>query len=229
MERPDYIPFFRHVVDHQDCTNLDAVVYGYIYWLTKLKNEKCFASNETLAQLAKSTPTTIRNSLTSLEKAGFIQRKYEDNNPHKGRLEIIPLLSINKVAPTGDTTYHPQMTQVAPTDAQSKSIELEQTTSVSKETRIEVYDEDKPQKKESRTKDKLEVFRLFSSKAEPWMEHKTQKEAALRLHTRGIVKLKRGLEIMAEYKDEYCPQALTPWEYESKLPKLNEYRKKHDL
>lgn len=141
MERPEFVPFFREVIDHSLCTSVDAVLYGYIYWLTKLKLEKCFASNETLAELCKSTPNSIGNSLTTLERAGFIKRIFAENNPHKSRLEIIPLYAFGKVTPTGVGTSHPQVEPPTPTGVQSKSIEREQGISaVATAPRIELVE-----------------------------------------------------------------------------------------
>lgn len=84
-------------------------------------------------------------------------------------------------------------------------------------------------KSDRRVKDKETVFLIFGGK-QPWWYHKQQREAALRLYDRGLNKLKRGVEIMSDNQsDQYCPQALTPFEYESKLPKLNAYIKKNGL
>ena len=158
MERPDFVPFFREVIDHPSCTPSDAILFGYIYWLTKLKNEKCFASNEILAELCKSTPTSVRNSLTTLERAGFIRRSYEEGNPHKGRLEIIPLLAFVKVAPTGASRYHPQVLQVAPTGAQNKSIEKEQLNTAKAD--LISYSEESEEESKPRTHKDKEALAL---------------------------------------------------------------------
>ena len=85
-------------------------------------------------------------------------------------------------------------------------------------------------KQDRRTKDKEAVYKLFSSGKEPWMMHAQQKTAALRLFDRGVDKLAKGISIMREHSsDKWCPQALTPYEYEEKLPKLNAYIKKNGL
>jgi len=91
-------------------------------------------------------------------------------------------------------------------------------------------DPDKPQRKDSRSKDKLAVYSLFSEKPQPWFNHKQQKEAALRLFDRGLDRLEAGLAIMRDNEDDqFCPKAHTPFEYEQKLPKLNAYKKKNGL
>ena len=92
-------------------------------------------------------------------------------------------------------------------------------------------EEEKPTKHERRTKDKEAVYKLFSSKEQPWWRHAQQKIAALSLFDLiGIDKIKRGLSIMKENADDrYCPQASTPFEYESQLPKLTRYAKRKGL
>lgn len=90
--------------------------------------------------------------------------------------------------------------------------------------------EDHP-KKETRSKDKEAIYKLFSSKEQPWWRHKQQKIAALSLFDLiGIEKVKRGLELMCEHADDkYCPQAATPFQYEEQLPKLTAYIKRNGL
>lgn len=86
-------------------------------------------------------------------------------------------------------------------------------------------------KVERRSKDKEAIYRLFSLKEQPWWRHSQQKKAAISLFDLiGVERVKSGLEIMREHKDDrYCPQASTPFEYEEKLPLLARYVKKHGL
>lgn len=99
-------------------------------------------------------------------------------------------------------------------------------------TRIETYQEDKEDrpKKETRAKDKEAIYKLFSSRQQPWWRHKQQKEAALSLFDLvGYEKVRAGVEFMKENADDkFCPQASTPFEYEQKLPSLANYRKRHE-
>lgn len=96
MERPEFIITFRDVAHHHDLVPSDATVFGYIYWMTRLKNEKCYASNDTLARLAGLSVSTVRNSLTRLEQYGFIKRVFSDVNATH-REEILPLMSFSSV------------------------------------------------------------------------------------------------------------------------------------
>lgn len=82
-------------------------------------------------------------------------------------------------------------------------------------------------KPERRTKDKLAVYQLFSSKEEPWWRHGQQKLAALSLFDLvGIEAVRNGRRVMKENEDDkYCPQAATPFEYEEKREALKRYMK----
>lgn len=96
---------------------------------------------------------------------------------------------------------------------------------------IEETEREERPKRETRTKDKEAVYKLFSSKEQPWWRHAQQKKAALSLFDLiGIEKVRRGLGMMRENADDkYCPQAATPFEYEEKLPKLAAYAKRKGL
>lgn len=92
MDRPEFIMSFTAIMLHPDSQQNDSVVYGYIYWLSCLKMERCFAANSLLAELSGYSEGGVQNSLTRLEKNGFIRRIYKENKPVLGREEIIPLL-----------------------------------------------------------------------------------------------------------------------------------------
>jgi hypothetical protein len=64
--------------------------------MTKLKNEKCFASNDTLSDICGVKERAIRGALLRLEKQGYISRIYRDSKM-KQRSEIIPLVVYTRV------------------------------------------------------------------------------------------------------------------------------------
>ncbi len=106
--QPAFIRIPTELITDSGLTWFDGVLFGYIWWYTKLKKGRCFASNETLAKLGCSKPKTVQNSLTRLERRGYIQREFFDGS-RKKRAEIIPLcdnkgLSLNRdrVSPNKD-------------------------------------------------------------------------------------------------------------------------------
>ena len=118
IKLPDFIIIPYQLLADKKITLIDERLYGIIYWFTKLKNESCTASNLTLAELIKSTPGTIQNSLTKLEQLGYIQRIFKDEQK-KIRKEIIALVVFSKVSPTDDTVsptddtrYHPPVNRI---------------------------------------------------------------------------------------------------------------------
>lgn len=134
IKLPDFIIIPYPLLEDEEITLIDERLYGIIYWFTKLKNEKCTASNPTLADLVKTTSTTIQNSLTKLETKGYIVRKFKDA-ARRHRSEIIPLVVFHKVSPTDDTrnlvsptddrvspTSDTKRLLVSPTDDQKKNI-----------------------------------------------------------------------------------------------------------
>jgi hypothetical protein len=128
---PDFIIVPYLLLEDKEITLVDERLYGIIYWFCKLKLEKCIASNKTLAELVKTTPATIQNSLTKLENKEFIIRKFKDS-ARKNRLEIIPLVAFGKisltndskdlVSPTSDSVSPTSDRQVSLTDDQNKNI-----------------------------------------------------------------------------------------------------------
>src|SRR3990167_8875218 len=98
---PEFIIIPHILIENKKITLIDERLYGIIYWFQRLKNEKCTASNPTLANLIKTTPTTIANSLTKLENLGFIKRIFKDET-RKIRQEIKPLVILRKVSLTDE-------------------------------------------------------------------------------------------------------------------------------
>jgi DNA-binding Lrp family transcriptional regulator len=128
IKLPDFIIIPYPLLQDEKITLIDERLYGVIYWMSKMRNERCIASNPTLASLVKTTDATIQNSLTKLEQRGYIKRIYGDEN-RKIRLEIIPLVVFSKikftpseVSPTNDTVSLTDDTEVSLTDDQSISI-----------------------------------------------------------------------------------------------------------
>jgi hypothetical protein len=230
MEKPEFIMFFRKVAEHKECTRFDVELYGYIYWLTKLKNEKCFAANSSLAELMGSTVTSIGNSLTTLERAGFIRRTYQGSR-FSDRSEIIPLVYFGAPSPTGEANHHPQVMAPSPTGEQNKSIKKEPTSSVplrvEKITKDE--DSDRTPKKTSRAEfpHAEEIFDLFTPRDVSWTIDKTQRKHAEQLYGRGIEKVKHALKFFYRHKDEeHCPQVFTPYLLNTKWLNLQVYANK---
>ena len=95
---PDFIQIPTHLLRDDSIRHLDRILYGFIYWYSKLKMEKCTASNSTLAKQVGCVSGTVSNSLSRLSKAGFIKVVLENGS----RKEIIPLVSYGHTPSSND-------------------------------------------------------------------------------------------------------------------------------
>jgi hypothetical protein len=122
---PDFLIIPYQLLEDKEMSLIDERLYGIIYWFTKLKNERCTASNVVLAGLVRTTPATIQNSMTKLEAKGFIKRIFKDK-ARRIRQEIIPLIVFSKVSPINDTyqKVSPTNDRVSPTNDTSKGSQV---------------------------------------------------------------------------------------------------------
>ena len=91
IKPPSFIMIPYQLLADERVKPLDEKLYGFIYWFTRLKNERCTASNDVFADLLKTTPQVVQNCLTRLERGGYIKRVFKDRN-RRVRDEIIPLI-----------------------------------------------------------------------------------------------------------------------------------------
>jgi len=160
-------------------------------------------------------------TLSPQQKEGI--RKAFEKVPEKIRLRI------KEIESEGIPYVYP-MDTVSPSSSSLSSSYLGANAPDFEEVVVSEETEGRP-KVERRTKDKEAIYRLFSSKEQPWWRHAQQKKAALSLFDLvGVEKVKVGLGIMREHEDDpLCPQAATPFEYEEKLPKIARYAKRKGL
>jgi hypothetical protein len=82
-----YIP--AQLRQNDDLQPTDAFVYAAIYWFACMKYKKCTASNRAIAEAANVSPTTVSTCLSRLEKNGYINRLWGEN---QNRKEVVPLI-----------------------------------------------------------------------------------------------------------------------------------------
>lgn len=93
---PDFIQIPNQIFTDRELSSIDQLVYGLIYWYTKLKLEKCFASNDTFANILGVKPRKISESISKLSERGYIKAIYFDDKK-RNRKEIIPLVVFSKI------------------------------------------------------------------------------------------------------------------------------------
>ena len=130
--KPDFLIIPYPLLEDDEIGEQEQKLYGVVYWFSRLKNEKCTASNITLAEIVRSSPKSISNSLNKLEERGYILRTYKDKQ-RRNREEIIPLIAFSRVPaaggirkndPSGNGTVPPTGgTRNPSTDGQNKNKE----------------------------------------------------------------------------------------------------------
>lgn len=93
LELPDFLIIPSQLLKDKEVNPLDRMVYGIIYWFTKLKLEKCIVSNKTIADMLNTTAPTVANCISRLAKRGYIRVLLDTKN--NSRKEIVPLISFN--------------------------------------------------------------------------------------------------------------------------------------
>lgn len=138
--KPDFLIIPYPLLEDDEIGAQEAKLYGVVYWFSRLKNEKCTASNITLAEIVRSSPKSISNSLNKLEERGYILRTYKDKQ-RRNREEIIPLIAFSKVPaaggirksdPSSNGTVPPTGgTHIPPTNGQNKNKEKNNKNNIS--------------------------------------------------------------------------------------------------
>ncbi len=186
---------------------VEEKLYGFIYWFTRLKNERCTAGNDALAQLVQTTPGVIQNSLTNLEKRGYIRRVFKDRNK-RVREEIIPLIDFANV------------------ETRSNEVETPKTPKAARSRKAAKTKEVVPVDEQGATINKLlELFKEMNPSYERLYAIRPQRAALERLIKKhGLEKTERMIQAAASaYGKDYAPTITTPVQLETKLGALASY------
>lgn len=84
MKNENYEPIFItipfEVFKDRRLQTADKNVYGVIFYYTKMNMKICIASNRTIAGYAGVKTGTVRNSLSKLNRLGYINTVYQDED-----------------------------------------------------------------------------------------------------------------------------------------------------
>ena len=86
--RPDFLMCPYILYEDKTIKPLDRDIYAVIYWLHRMKDGICFASNKTIADVLHCNVGSITNGLTRLKKGGYIKVKMDKNN-HRVSIESL--------------------------------------------------------------------------------------------------------------------------------------------
>lgn len=117
---PEFYQIPREVA--QEVEPHEAFVYAVIYWFYAMKDGRCYASNERIAQSMpyKSSVQSVANAVKTLVDKQLIECVYKGDGK-RNRMEIIPLVVYTKKrrdTPTGLSSIHPQVYRDTPTGEQ---------------------------------------------------------------------------------------------------------------
>ena len=192
---PDLLVIPFKLVRDKNLEQVDRMLYGVIYWYQHLKDGRCFASNEKIANILGTTVRVVQNSLTSLEKAGYIKRIYKDV-AKRNRLEIRALLAfgVGRVSsmgdskksndlevirelPIGDRASDPQVTRVRIGNKNS----IDNTSATSAQSFIL---REEIQRLEDNTRRDMQIIGLYFLQRKPDIRTREQLHQAIKRHLR---------------------------------------------
>lgn len=74
LKNPDFIVIPHQLILDRRLRPTDQLVYGVVYWMERLRDGKCTASNKTIGEVCMVSVSAVKNGLTRLEKYGYIER-----------------------------------------------------------------------------------------------------------------------------------------------------------
>lgn len=80
---PEFLHIPAIVAFDKDLQPLDVMVYGVVYWLERLRDGRCYASNATLAKVVGSSASGVANSLVRLREKRYIICVMTEKNQRK--------------------------------------------------------------------------------------------------------------------------------------------------
>ena len=94
---PDFNQIPYQLIGDKTLAPIDRLVYGAIYFYSKMRGERCYATNATIAKLLMSTTKTVSRALQKLEDRRYIMRGFSDPDTKVNRVEIIPLVAMGRL------------------------------------------------------------------------------------------------------------------------------------
>lgn len=225
--RPEYWHIPTIVSDHPQIQAFDEKVYAVIHWFYNMKDGKCTASNQRLAETIKPSGPQVRsvqNSLNHLEDYGFIQRKYKDNSK-RHRTEIIPLVRYRLVRTTDDTkdSNEPQMIPERTTDDTQN--EPQMTRTIRDSNKINNTNVATRSVAGKEIQELIDLFEPINPSYSRMFRNKTERAAAGRLIGKyGFEKISAFVKTLPIVLSRpYAPRVSSPYQLERKLGELKQF------
>ena len=130
--RPDFLVIPYDIIVNPELTPLDRVVYGVCYWFERMKDGVCWASNDSIAEILTVNAGSITNSLSRLEKEGFIERVMESNSREAIVCQVY--MQLKRPSFNGAPPHH-SMGTAPSTDGHIKNIDTDNNKNARDESR----------------------------------------------------------------------------------------------
>lgn len=91
---PEFLQIPSIVGFDNDLQPLDKLVYAVVFWLERLRDGKCFASNGTIAKIVGSSASGVANSLVRLRDKGYVACVYGDAG-HRKEIKTLVFNTVN--------------------------------------------------------------------------------------------------------------------------------------
>jgi len=239
-----HIPFYASLLNRDlgatKAKHSHVLVYGAVE-AHSLGEKGCIASNQLLANETGLEVGTVKNVLTQMSKARWLQINYTDSLKNE-RITIQPLLEIKTPSLSSDTPVtpqlHPRHSVVTIEDIREDSKTSEPRSQVSENLKSSdeevVFDFDIDEDGNTLKKKKMDtsyrkVFALFwSNYPQSWNRNTTQIRAARALmKERGMDQVKKAIQYWHVHCEEpYCPDLSTPYDLDTKWDKLLKFKNK---
>lgn len=93
LSLPDFIQIPSLLLTDTNLQQLDSLVYGVVYWYSKLKLQRCILKNQVIADLLNCSVGGVANAISRLTKYGYLESAYDRSNHVR---ELIPLVVYGK-------------------------------------------------------------------------------------------------------------------------------------
>lgn len=234
MGVPPYILVPGILLSDKNITAVGEKLYGMIYWMSKMTSQKCFASNATLSRLLKCTPQTVANSLSELERGGYIKRTFKDPQK-KNRHEIIPLIDFSvdysyKESSAEDeyVDYSEEESSITPISNRDYSYEEHSSNITNNKNNITITDQGKNPLNKTIALFNIIVPGDFVGKSNAYSKLPTREAVFALLNRYSHEQIKELVEAYAATEgQEYRPSVGTVYEFCTyKLAKIESFLKK---
>lgn len=151
---PDFIQIPGVVLADEKLNTLDALIYGIIYWYTKLKLQRCVLKNQAISELLKCSVGSVANSITRLTKYGYVESIYERSTHIR---ELVPLVSYQKsTSSTDDEHFIHRLSGTSSTDESTSLKVVEEPNKINRIIELNNKQKEIIKKKYSSREDILE-------------------------------------------------------------------------